>query len=168
MSVLRIKNLREAPFVDGYDGTNYTIESESQAIVPAAAAKLWFGDWDARNDPSRAWRAREDEITRLKQRYGASDNPELWEEVKPLVSVSAVDSDEPFLTVIDDPSGDSIHGAEVSVNDHENMLEMIRQQSRELETLKSQYKNEVRAEQPIADADEDKPEPVASKRARRS
>jgi hypothetical protein len=45
---------------------------------------------------------------------------------------------------------------------------MIRQQSKELNALKKQYEKEVRQDQPDADADEDTPEPVASKRARRS
>ena len=168
MSVVRVKNLRKATLVDGYDGTNYAIEPGKSVVVPLEAAKLWFGDWDTKNKPERALRLRDDEFKRLAIRYGCADNPTAWEEWKPLVEVSDIDNEETFTTVIDDPTGTSVSQAELTVNEHTDMLDMIRQQSKELNLLKKQYEKEVRADQPEADADEDTPEPVASKRARRS
>ena len=168
MSVVRVKNLRKATLVDGYDGTNYAIEPGKSVVVPLEAAKLWFGDWDTKNKPERALRLRDDEFIRLMQRYGCADNPAAWEEWKPLVEVTDLDDDETFTTVIDDPTGSSVSQADVTVKENADMLDMIRQQSKELNALKKQYEKEVRADQPEADADEDTPEPVASKRARRS
>tara|TARA_R110000824_G_scaffold14042_8_gene60345 strand:- start:940 stop:1446 length:507 start_codon:yes stop_codon:yes gene_type:complete len=168
MSVVRVKNLRKTTLVDGYDGTNYAIDAGKSVVVPLEAAKLWFGDWDTANKPERALRVRDDEFKRLTIRYGCADNPAAWEEWKPLVEVSDIDGEETFTTVIDDPTGTSVSKADVTVNEHTDMLEMIRQQSKELNVLKKQYEKEVREEQPESDADEDTPEPVASKRARRS
>ena len=168
MSVVRVKNLRDETLVDGYDGTTYMIEPGSESVVPLHAAKLWFGDWDTVNRPERALRDRDDEFLRLRQRYGCPDDPAMWEDRKPLVKVTDVDGNDEFTTVIDDPTGTSVEQADVTINEHHDMLAMIRQQSKELETLKKQYQRQTRAEQPDADADEDAPEPVASKRARRS
>lgn len=168
MTVVRVRNQKDVPFVDAYDGTSYTIDPAGQVVVPVEAAKLWFGDWESHNDPARAWRARDDELERLKIRYGAQDNPEMWEAVQPRVAVLHLEEDDEIITLLGDPAGDLIHTADVTVSEHENMLEMIRQQSRELQALKNQYKADVRAEQPDVDVDEDKPQPVASKRARRS
>ena len=69
--------------------------------------------------------------------------------------------------MIDDPAGTAISEAEVTVDEHEDMLSMIRQQAKDLDRLKKDYQKQIRTEQPDSDADEDKPEPVASKRARR-
>jgi len=168
MSVVRVKNLGKSTLNDGYDGTNYAIDPGKSVVVPIEAAKLWFGDWDTKNKPERALRLRDDEFKRLAIRYGCADNPEAWEEWKPLAEVTDIDNDETFTTVIDDPTGTSVSQAELTVNEHTDMLDMIRQQSKELNALKKQYEKEVREEQPDSDADEDTPEPVASKRARRS
>ena len=78
-----------------------------------------------------------------------------------------MDGDDNFITVIDDPTGGAVTQADVTVDEHQDMLGMIRQQAKDLDRLKKQYETTVRSEQPDADADEDKPEPVASKRARR-
>jgi len=167
MSVVRVKNLRDVAFVDSFDGTTYSVNPAGTAIVPVEAAKLWFGNWDLVDKPSRAMRERSDELRRLQVRYGCSDDPERWEETKPIVEVSDVDEDERFVTVIDDPSGTNISEASVTVDEHEDMLTMIRQQAKDLDRLKKDYQKQIRTEQPDSDADEDKPEPVASKRARR-
>ena len=167
MSVVRIRNLRDVALVDAYDGTTYSVDPEGQTIVPLSAAKLWFGDWDKVNKPERALRERDFELTRLQVRYGCSDNPAMWEELKPLVEVTDVDGGQKYVTIIDDPAGDSVQETSLTVNEHQDMLGMIRQQAKDLDRLKKQYQDQVRAEQPDADADEDSPEPVASKRARR-
>jgi hypothetical protein len=91
----------------------------------------------------------------------------MWEELKPLVEVTDVDGGQKYVTIIDDPAGDSVQETSLTVNEHQDMLGMIRQQAKDLDRLKKQYQDQVRAEQPDADADEDSPEPVASKRARR-
>ncbi len=168
MSVVRVKNLRKLTLVDGYDGTNYAIDPGKSVVVPLEAAKLWFGDWDTENKPERALRVRDDEFYRLTIRYGCADNPEAWEEWKPLVEVTDLDNDVTYTTVIDDPTGGGVSPGGVTVKANQGMLSMIRQQSKELNALKKQYEKEVRQDQPDADADEDTPEPVASKRARRS
>ena len=167
MSVVRIRNLRDVAFVDSYDGTTYSVVPEGNAIVPIEAAKLWFGDWTKDNRPERALREREDELKRLQVRYGCSDNPTMWEELKPLVEVSDVDGGEQYTTVIEDPGGGTVSQADVTVNEHQDMLTMIRQQAKDLNALKKQYQEPVQSDQPDSDADEDAPEPVASKRARR-
>lgn len=167
MSVVRVKNLRDVALVDAYDGTTYSVEPSGQTIVPIEAAKLWFGDWTKVNKPERAMRERDDETRRLQVRYGCSDNPSLWEELKPLVEVTDVDGGERYYTVIEDPSGDHVSEASVTVDEHQDMLSMIRQQAKDLDRLKKNYQKQVRSDQPDSDADEDKPEPVASKRARR-
>jgi len=91
----------------------------------------------------------------------------MWEELKPLVEVTDVDGSEQYTTVIDDPSGDTVSQADVTVNEHQDMLTMIRQQAKDLDRLKKAYQEQTRSDQPDSDADEDAPEPVASKRARR-
>ena len=110
---------------------------------------------------------RDDEFRRLQLRYGCGDNPALWEETKPVVEVTDVDGNNLVTTVIDDPSGTSVSQADVTVDEHQDMLGMIRQQAKDLDRLKKQYESQVRSDQPDADADEDTPEPVASKRAKR-
>jgi hypothetical protein len=167
MSVVRVKNLRDVAFVDSFDGTTYSVNPAGTAIVPTEAAKLWFGNWDLVDKPSRAMRERSDELRRLQVRFGCSDDPERWEATKPLVHVSDVDEDTRFVTVIDDPSGSAISEAAVTVDEHEDMLSMIRQQAKDLDRLKKDYQKQIRTTQPDSDADEDTPEPVASKRARR-
>jgi len=167
MSVVRVTNRRDVVLVDSFDGTTYSVDPKGTAIVPLEAAKLWFGDWDTQNKPERALRERDDEYKRLLIRYGSGDNPALWEEVKPLVTVTDVDGNDPVTTVIDDPSGTSVSQADVTVDQHQDMLGMIRQQAKDLDRLKKQYADQVRSDQPDADADEDAPEPVASKRAKR-
>lgn len=167
MSVVRVTNRRDVVLVDSFYGTTYSVDPKGTAIVPLEAAKLWFGDWDTQNKPERALRERDDEYKRLLIRYGSGDNPVLWEEVKPLVTVTDVDGSDPVTTVIDDPSGTSVSQADVTVDQHQDMLGMIRQQAKDLDRLKKQYADQVRSDQPDADADEDTPEPVASKRAKR-
>ncbi len=167
MSVVRVKNLRDVAFVDSFDGTTYSVNPAGSTIVPIEAAKLWFGNWDLVDKPSRALRERSEELQRLQVRYGCSDDPERWEATKPLVQVCDVDEDTCFVTVIDDPAGTAISEAAVTVDEHEDMLSMIRQQAKDLDRLKKDYQKQIRTEQPDSDADEDKPEPVASKRARR-
>ncbi len=167
MSVVRVKNLRDVDFVDSYDGTTYTVAPNGNAIVPIEAAKLWCGDWTKVNKPERALRERDDELKRLQIRFGCSDNPAMWEELKPLVEVTDVDGSEQYTTVIEDPSGGTVSQADVTVNEHQDMLGMIRQQAKDLDRLKKVYQEQVKSDQPDSDADEDAPEPVASKRARR-
>jgi|TARA_R110000824_G_scaffold123444_2_gene281309 hypothetical protein len=167
MSVVRVTNLRDVVLVDSFDGTTYSVDPKGTAIVPLEAAKLWFGNWDTFNKPERALRERDDEYKRLLIRYGSGDNPALWEETKPLVTVTDVDGNDPVTTVIDDPTGTSVSHADVTVDEHQDMLSMIRQQAKDLDRLKKQYATQIRSDQPDADADEDSPEPVASKRAKR-
>ena len=167
MSVVRVKNLRDVALVDSYDGTTYSVDPGGHAIVPLEAAKLWFGDWDLLDKPDRAMKDRKDEYERLHVRYGTTDNPAMWEEVKPLTEVTDVDGNDRYITVIEDPGGASVSQAEVTVDEHKDMLGMIRQQAKDLDTLKKKYETQVRSEQPDEDADEDTPEPVPSKRARR-
>ena len=167
MSVVRVTNRRDVVLVDSFDGTTYSVDPKGTAIVPLEAAKLWFGDWDAKNKPERALRERDDEFRRLQIRYGCGDNPALWEETKPVVEVTDVDGNNLVTTVIDDPSGTAVSQADVTVDDQQDMLGMIRQQAKDLDRLKKQYESQVRSDQPDADADEDTPEPVASKRAKR-
>ena len=122
MSVVRVKNLRDVALVDSYDGTTYSVDPGGYAIVPLEAAKLWFGDWDLLDKPERALKERKDEFHRLHIRYGCTDNPAMWEEVKPLAEVTDVDGDDRFTTVIEDPDGASVSQAEVTVDEHKDCL----------------------------------------------
>lgn len=165
MEMRRVTNVGEEPLVDAYDGTHYWIEPGNSAVVPREAVDLWFGDNDLIDGPHR--RPRNEELNRLRIRYGANDDEALWEQNQPRVKVATLDGDE-CETVLSDPTGDKVTPASDTVDEKRELWELIETQRRELASLQREFQRTQRAEDAIADGEleEDQPVTPTSRKAR--
>lgn len=161
----RVRNLSELPFFDAYGGQHFLIEPGAEALVPLEACDLWFGDNNLRNEVTRNYR--NEEWERLKVRYGAYADEALWQEACPKVEVLTVDN-EAIETVLSDPHGTKVHVANPTIDEQTQLVQMIQQQQRDLETLRAEYQRMARSNEALAAGvtEEDKPVAPASRRAR--
>jgi hypothetical protein len=165
MEVRRITNEGDLPFADAYSGVQYVVEPGQSAIVPREAVDLWFGDNSTVDTSNR--RARSQEIDRLHVRYGAYEDPELWEAAKPRVRVETLDG-EFTHTVLSDPHGSHVTEHHGTVSEHEQLVDLIQQQAGELEKMRRELIAMKRADlaQPEGPPPVDAREPVPSRAAR--
>lgn len=92
----------------------YDIPAGAEVILPAEVVITFFGNASTRNWSPRR-RDRDNEFNRLRVRYGAYDDQEKWESVKPRFEVYSTSTGERIYTVIDDPTGSMVHEANPTV-----------------------------------------------------
>lgn len=142
--VVRIRNVGKEDFVDMYGNQPYRIRAGSESIVPFDAMALWLGHPAANNvDPRN--RVRVSEYARLRTRYGAYDNPDLWEQNKPKLECFTIDTGEPIITVVDDPDGDTLVPESVPGSDQAFILARMKQMEEEMAALRNALQVEQNA-----------------------
>jgi hypothetical protein len=163
----RVKNVGDTDLVDAFDGTHYWIAPGGEAMVPADAVDLWFGDHSAIDKPYR--KERESERERLKVRYGAYHRAEDWEANQPRVEVYDLEG-QLQETVLSDPKGDKITEASSTVDEQRQLYSLIQAQQAELEQLRSDFRSNARQQEALESGivEEDTPTPVPSRRAQRA
>lgn len=149
MQMVRVKNVGDKPFKDGYANQTYEIKPGKEAFVPFDAAALWFGHPDV-YDVSPRQRARFDQWKRLRTKYGAFDvaakgengvqvvtsADQMWERNKPQVEVYTLEGKR-LTTVIDDPEGKTIGANEEQDVQNAGLIARQEYLERELEALRA-------------------------------
>lgn len=106
LNLVRIVNTDTRTFTSLYAGDRYTVAPGGEEIVPFEAACLWFGNPKLK-DINAKERHRTVEFKRLRVKYGAYDNEELFEAIRPKVEVYTLEG-ERVSTVAEDPYGLSV------------------------------------------------------------
>lgn len=132
MATYKVTNLAKEDFRDTFCNQEYVIPAGKTGIVPDDACSLWFGHstlLDQDREPLRR-----QEFERLKIRYGAYDDVDLWEREKPLVTVEDIEGNK-ITTVIEDPTGETISPAPALNTDLQVLEEEVRKQQRQIGLL---------------------------------
>lgn len=157
--VVRVRNVGEEDFVDGWNNVKYVIKAGEDAFVPSDAALSWFGDnalfnLDARNKP------REKEVQRLRVKYGVYNDHDTWDSKTPFVEVYNLRG-ERIYTLIEDIDGDraAAEAAADSNPSSDAITDRMQALERELKTLQSalatQDAERRAAESAIVDGEDD-------------
>jgi hypothetical protein len=101
-TIIRLVNPTDQDYVDFNGDRRYRIPANGEIVVQAAPLHEWLGDPDLRDDGRNQWRRQE--FLRLRARYGAYENDELWERNKPKIQAWTTDGQR-LLTIVDDPTG---------------------------------------------------------------
>lgn len=121
----------------------YMIPAHATMYVPYFAMVLYMGDPRSVDiDASRRYRT--EEYARLRGKYGAYQDDELWEQNRPKLTCRTLEG-EPITTVVDDPFGKDLTAVSESVTQREfleqqiaQMAETQRRMQSELELQKQQ------------------------------
>lgn len=185
---VRVTNLGAEPIVGAYDGNGFLIPPGETAILPSAAAKKDWGDWEARNlsrDPKFCYR--DQEYARLRGIYGVSEGARvpltqngvpvtdketgavievladtIVEERLPKVKLEQLDGT-PIIGVLDDPKGESMPLEGASTEDTAAVIEALRQDMlKQQQTIDALLSNQAAVDVPV-DSPENAPRPKTSK-----
>lgn len=149
--VVMVRNVADKPFDVRYNSRSTIINPDETGIVDSEAAKLWFGDWEARNigrEERHQFRTRE--LERLKGIYGAhfdddfrAEHPSIpeplladqkWERNRPRVELYN-QSGERIISVLDDPEGNTLPLEDAS---QDVLARTVSQMQSQLDELKDQ------------------------------
>lgn len=146
-SVVRLTNVGDKEFQGKYDGRTTTLEPGKTTMVTFAAMALWLGNPYSHNRNPRN-RQRLSELNRLRAKYGAYDNPELWEQNKPLIEVYDAEGNR-IITVVDDPDGTFLPPDEEDRNATavDTLQKRIAQLDAEMDALRTALNQQVRTDQ---------------------
>jgi hypothetical protein len=175
--VVRLVNVSDVDFVDGFNGRQYRIPAHGQMMVDWDAMCLWLGHPDA-NDFDPRNRVRTAEFQRLRTKYGVDarslemtlertsfDPDALFEAMRPPLEAYDM-AEKRIMTVADDPTGDFLAPVVAASGQSGDMSVLLaRMQANEQETanLRQQLAMAQRREQALDDAqpiDDDSPQPV--------
>lgn len=120
---IRVRNTHHFDFVDKFANHTYVIKAGEDTIIPFDAMILWLGNPKA-VDVDGKRRYRRDEFRRLRVRYGAYDDADLWEQNKPQLSCTTIDG-QPITTIVDDPDGKHLTPAVQSQNEREALIQRL-------------------------------------------
>jgi hypothetical protein len=129
---LKVLNRGPDVFEARYNRQTYRIQPGESAFIPHEAVCLWLGDPASRNVGKQ--QDRRLEAQRLSRRYGAYDDKAKFEANKPNLEVHDLDGNR-VVTVVDDPSGDSLTPpSRVELS----MMDMIERLEKQVDQLKRQ------------------------------
>lgn len=117
--IVRVKNNSETPFVDRYDGRDFTIKALSSAHVPLGALVVWLGN------PATVGTERQREIEALQIRYGLNGRDTRWYDGLPDLEVYDQD-DERIYFPTDDPLNLGAYPA-YGITDSPSVIDMAAQ-----------------------------------------
>lgn len=157
------ENQSDQPFVDVYDSKRYEIPPGQRLTVPIEAMWDWAGrPWVVDRDHHRE---RSEELARLKHRYGVFACPELeqseddnWQANVPKLTFVSLDG-EPQVTVLDDPYGNGVTPADMTVGEQKLLADRYDELQRQIRALEAALANqETRGYIPTSEqAPEDSP-----------
>lgn len=126
------------PYTFKFERRRYVLEPNKKNPVPFEAAVLWTGDPRA-TDKMQSVRTeggdvlfipdRESEVRRLKVKYGGEENYQF-----PNIAVTTLD-DQPIVTVLQDPEGNTVNPAVVTVEANTIASDRIRSLEEKLARL---------------------------------
>ena len=119
----KIHNASKRTFKDRWEGAEYVISPGGDGLAPIEAVWCWFGNGTITNGPFN--KDRDAEVARLRQRYGAYDDPILWEQNRPECEVFGPDG-ERVWTVIEDPLGDHVQPVSTTAEEKAQLMAYIR------------------------------------------
>src|SRR5437660_9418133 len=131
--VVSVTNAGASTFTGHYLGQEYQIESgKTLKSVPWPAVCLWFGDPEVQDTPR--WKSRHEMYERLKIRYGAYEDVDLWAKNRPHCKVKDLDGNE-IVMIVDDPQG-SEPTSPRAADEKALLMEMLDRQQREMAAMK--------------------------------
>lgn len=152
--MMRVVNVGDKEFKDGWDGNKFVIPPGGERFVPFDAIEVWLGHPDAM-DTSENNRVRLAEYTRLRVRYGAYEFDDKWEENKPRLEVYTLEGDR-VTTVVDDPEGEGITPDQQTVLENRLLSEQLARMQEQMKVLQNQINDENRgADASVQVADDD-------------
>lgn len=174
--VILVKNVGSDPFDVRYNSRSTIIPPQDTAIVDVEAAKLWFGDWDARNvGKEERHQFRSQELARLKGLYGAHYDDDMrqpdpripeplfaeqkWDRNQPRIELYEQDGTR-IISVLDDPKGDSLPLEDAS---SDVLARTIEQMQKQLEDMNQRLLKAQEA-QSTMDIPTDSPETAPQRR----
>lgn len=133
-------------FTIKWGSRKYVLPTGKTVVIPAEAVCLWFGEPGALEvvtpitDPVNGHKSflpdRQSEIRRLRFKYGAGDGDETTFAGArvPDVDITTLD-DEPVITVLQDPLGKNVNPSFQSVDDRDNLLNLVQRQQKQINSL---------------------------------
>lgn len=158
-TLVRLTNEGPTDFVQGYAAQRYVVHPGKSVIVPYPAVVLWLGDPKAIDSPDRPNRT--NELARLRTRYGAYDDNDIWENNRPRVVARTLD-DEFIATVISDPMGTSVTPADIVVADRDNLKLQVDSLQRQMAALLDQMTRVADADVEAETVPRDTPSPMST------
>jgi hypothetical protein len=113
----------------------WTIPPGGEVVMPWDVFVCFFGDPKARNlSPQRM--DRRDAYNRIRFKYGALDDNELWEQNRPRVECYRINGEQ-ITPLCDDPDGVDVHEATMSVSGMEAMQAQIASLQQQLAAMQT-------------------------------
>lgn len=170
LELVRCHNLGSTELRLAYNSRLFKVPAGGQMFIPAEAAVIHFGDWTQRGD------RRMEEYRRIRGHHGCvpgesyEDTPGadripsdvLWEQRRPQVELYTV-TDEKIVTVMDDPTGETLGAVGAPDDDKERILAALQAQ---LNRLEAELAAE-RSSAPTSPAPVDTPENAPRTKGRR-
>jgi hypothetical protein len=165
--MVRVINKGPNPLTIKYNRIKYILEPEIEKVIPYEAAQVWFGDPRSAAEirtivtddgmPQMIY-PRRHEVRRLRAKYGniegIGDESEIQE--CPTIEMYNLDG-ERITTVLEDPHGNSVNQASVTVADNATTQSMIRQQQKQIELLMAELEKRGGLDDVEPDTDEASP-----------
>lgn len=101
-TIIKLVNPTDEDYIDYHADKRYRIPAHGHIVCQAGPLHEWLGDPDIRDVDRNKERTRE--VTRLRARYGAYENNDVWERNKPPIEAWTMD-DQRIITIVDDPQG---------------------------------------------------------------
>jgi hypothetical protein len=160
---VKVRNPGDSDFRERYDNRLYVVPPGGETLVPPEAAKLWVGDWDARNF-NEIRRPRDDEVNRLKVKYGVYDQDPLPKAPLEVYDVAGGR----ISSVLDDPFGETLQAVVSGDEEKLRLQDLLQRYERELSNIRTQIKakeGSLAIEDIPEDQGEDEPRPRRRRRA---
>lgn len=103
--IVVLRNPSDTDYVDSHADRTYRVPAQNQITVTSGPLHEWLGDPDMRLVGNEEFL--KNEVRRLRARYGAYENDEVWDRQKPPLEAWTVDG-ERIYTLVDNPHGNEI------------------------------------------------------------
>lgn len=133
--VIRVLNVGSEPIRQRYLRHWWTIPPGGEVVMPWDVFVCFFGDPRAKNlSPQRM--DRRDAYNRIRFKYGALDNDDLWDQNRPRVECFRINGEQ-ITPLCDDPDGVDVTDATMSVAGYEAMQQQIAHLQQQLAAMQS-------------------------------
>lgn len=151
--MVRIQNHGDRVFLGEYANQKYHLQPGQEMVAPYMAMCLWMGHpeaFDVPNDRERSYRT--DEFARLTTRYGIYDDAwqvydddagpyagqTVWQAHIPKIKALHITDGTPLVTVLDDPSGESMSEGAQQIRQQQSTQSMMAAMAQQIEQLQTQ------------------------------
>lgn len=132
--LVKVRNEGDTDFVGKYNSQLFPIKAGAETVVPYECLCLWAGNPDVQDTGPRS-KDRTDEYQRLRVKYGAYDDEEKFQSVRPQLVFHDLE-DNRLVTVMEDPYGKENY-AKPQVFGSQDVGNVISQMQAQLQSLVS-------------------------------